>query len=786
MNKLASIALFLLGSLALNAQNAKEIYSRVAINLEGKSLSELAALGIDAEHGIHAGGKWIVIEISSGELQKVHKAGFKTRIYIEDLQKDYLARLNSATDRGNSCSSPSITPYPVPENYTYGSMGGYHTLEEMMAVLDDMRAKFPNLISARADVSDTISTWEGRKLQYVRLSANPDVDEDEPEVLYTGLHHAREPNSASHLLFFMWYLLEHYNVDPEIKYLLDHEELYFIPCLNPDGYVYNQTTDPQGGGFWRKNRRDNGLGSYGVDLNRNYGYFWGNDNSGSSPQPDAETYRGPGPFSEPESRSVRDFGRAHHFVLALNCHTYGNLFIYPWAYNNLLADTSFAILARVFTRENNYHAGTSIQTVGYNVNGSSDDWLYSEGGTLSYTPEIGPQFWPSPSEIEGLNRANMWQDLSTAYAALRFATWEDKSPQFFSTFSPDISVQLTRLGFQDGPFTLSVTPLTPNIVNINTDHYTIDIQQFESQTVDFGLTLSPTIQVGEPFTLLLKYSNGFFEKTDTLHKFYGGKTVAIISENGNNLNQWSGDWGVTTESFVSAPSSITDSPGGNYSSVEYKEIKYNGAPIQLPLNAHPQLRFWAKWQIEKGYDYAQVRATGFTEEALCGRFTSSGTGSGAQPQGEPVFDGESTGWVEECMDLSDFAGQSIDLSFIFASDNGLELDGFYFDDLKVEYVDPTLLETVSIPLDRFSLRQNEPNPGADYTMIRWENNQAFKGNAQLVCRNSLGQIVANYTVNPQTQQSLRIDTGAWPSGMYTYQMLASEGQSAAVKMTVVH
>src|SRR5690606_9786063 len=121
---------------------------------------------------------------------------------------------------------------------------------------------------------------------------------------------------------------------PEVRYLVDNTEMYFIPCINPDGYIYNETTDPFGGGLWRKNRwkGDDGM-VYGVDLNRNYGYEWGADNSGSSPQPNGQTFRGTGPFSEPETQAVKFFCDSHQFRIALNYHTYGNLLIHPWGYN---------------------------------------------------------------------------------------------------------------------------------------------------------------------------------------------------------------------------------------------------------------------------------------------------------------------------------------------------------------------------------------------------------------------------------------------------------------------
>ncbi len=765
-----------------------EKYSRVEISLAGKDIVALARLGIETDHGLHTPGRSLVADLSATEILLVQNAGFQTKIWIDDLKKDYLERLQnpSATDRGGNCAGAGVTPYPTPTNYTYGSMGGYHTLNQMMAVLDDMRAKFPNLITARADASDTIATWEGRKIQYVKISDNADSDEPEPEVLYTALHHAREPNSASEMLFFMWYLLENYATDPELQYILNNEELYFVPCVNPDGYVYNETTDPQGGGYWRKNRRNNGGGSFGVDLNRNYGHFWGNDNNGSSPDSTSGTYRGPSPFSEPETRTMRDFVRAHDFVFTLNYHTSGNLFIYPWAYSNQLAEPSLAIFAKLFTRENHYRTGTTVETVGYNVNGSSDDWMYAEGGIKSFTPEVGTTgFWPQPDEIDDLNRENVWQNLKMALCALRFGEVVDKSPNYYSTLTPKIQVELTRFGFEDGPLSVSISPLTPNIASVSPNGHIWDLAQFESKLLDFDVTLQPTVQAGDEFSFVLTYSNNSYSKSDTLHKFYGGKTIQVYNEDGNSLNEWSGDWQKTQSTYVSAPFSITDSPNGNYASNAYSDIQLTNPGVSIPAAAKsPQLRFWAKWDLEPKYDFVQVRAFGNTDQPLCGRFTKPGK-NGAQPFGEPVFDGFQGDWVEECMDLSDFIGQTIDLKFILGSDNGDDRDGFYFDDLRVEYTDPTLLYTVSLPLRDFRLGQNEPNPAAESTVIRWENAKRLAGEATLLIYNQLGLKIAERAISLPAQDEARFDTRSWPAGLYTYLLQTSEGQSLPMKMAVV-
>ena len=788
MKYYAFFALLLCCSVGTFAQTP-ERYSRVEINLESKDINILTRLGIETDHGIHVPGHSLVADLAASEIQLVQSAGFQTKIRIEDLKKDYLERLQNpeVENRSGNCASTGVTPYATPSNYTYGSMGGYHTLAEMMAVLDDMHAKYPNLISARADVSDTIETWEGRKLQYVKISDNPDSAEPEPEVLYSGLHHAREPNSASQMLFYMWYLLENYAIDPEIKYILDNAELYFVPCVNPDGYVYNETTDPQGGGYWRKNLRDNGDGTFGVDLNRNYGYFWGNDDSGSSPNTGSLTYRGPAAFSEPETRSMRDFARAHKFVFALSYHTFSNLLIYPWSYNNQLAEPGLAIFGKLFTRENHYKNGTSIQTVGYNVNGNSDDWMYGEEGVNAFTPEVGTTgFWPQPGEIDALNRENVWQNLCNVLCALRFGEAKDLSPNYFSTLTPNIDIELIRYGYENGPFTSSLTPLTANILNVLPALQTSELAQFESKTLTTQVSLNPNIQVGEEFTLLFSYSNGAYTKTDTLHKFYGGKTIEIVNENGNNINEWSGAWEKTPSTYVSAPFSITDSPNGNYEPVTYSEFKLSNPGVTIPIEAKsPTVSFWAKWDLEPGYDYVQLRANGNVDKALCGRYTRGGSGNGSQPFNEPLLDGFQGEWVEECMDLSDFIGQTIDLKFILGSDNGDERDGFYFDDLRVEYTDPTLLSTLSIPLQDFRLRQNEPNPAAAFTTIRWENTKQFIGDANLMIFNCLGVKAAQYAVNLSAQTEISIDTHSWPAGLYTYILQTSEGQSQAVKMSIL-
>ncbi len=172
--------------------------------------------------------------------------------------------------------------------FGFGSMGGYYTLAEIEADLDEMFQLYPSLITQKFSIGTSI---EGRTIWAVKISDNPNISENEPAVGFDALVHAREPQSMATQMYFMWYLLENYGTDPEATYLVNNREIYCVPCFNPDGYEYNRQTDPNGGGYWRKNRRDNGGGCYGIDLNRNFGYMWGYDNIGSSPDPCSETYQ---------------------------------------------------------------------------------------------------------------------------------------------------------------------------------------------------------------------------------------------------------------------------------------------------------------------------------------------------------------------------------------------------------------------------------------------------------------------------------------------------------------
>ena len=273
-----------------------EKYSRVKIYIGEAEIIQLAQAGLTFDHGEMKKGYWFISDFSETEIAIVKEKGFSYEVQIDDVKQFYRDQNNPKSFKNET--SPvstmsigcSVSPtYPTPTNFTLGSMGGFYTYAEILWHMDNLATLFPTLVKARTPIG-AINTIEGRPLYWMKISDNPNVDEAEPEVLYNSAHHAREPASVSQLIMYMYYLCENYASNPEVQYLVNNEEMYFIPLVNPDGYVRNETTDPSGGGMWRKNRRNNG-GSYGVDINRNYGYQWGYDATGSSPSGWSESYR---------------------------------------------------------------------------------------------------------------------------------------------------------------------------------------------------------------------------------------------------------------------------------------------------------------------------------------------------------------------------------------------------------------------------------------------------------------------------------------------------------------
>jgi len=776
-------------SFHLSAQD----YSTVRVIFdEDNTIAKLMRLGVEYDHGQLVLGKHLTNVFSKEEIQKIHAAGFRTKMIIEDMEAHVLEQNmqgTAASSRNDHCDEDgSGSEVEIPENFNLGSMGGYYSYQEMLDILDDMAAQYPNLITQKAQISD-IETHEGRPIYWIRVSDNPNIDEDEPEILYTSVHHAREPNSLLQNIFFIWHLLENYEDDEEIQYLLNNTELYFIPCVNPDGYVWNETTNPNGGGFWRKNRRDNGNGSMGVDLNRNYSFNWGWDNQGSSPNGNSETYRGPSAASEPETQAVQFLCNNHEFQISLNYHTFGNLLIYPWGYSDAptVDHPIFQGFAEAMTRENNYLSGTGTETVGYTVNGDSDDWMYGEQDTknkiYSMTPEVGPSFWPAQNQIIDVTIPTLLQNITTAHLVHNFGLAKDLNDNFISDLQNDFNFSLKKYGLKTGSLTVSLSAVSDNISWVGTPQsYGLLTTEAVEGTIEYYL--NPDILNGEEVVFELVVDNGEYQHKELITKTFA-QPETVFGDTGTNLDNWdsSTNWNTTTQDFVSAPSSITDSPNGNYGPNEFNLIEL-GQSVQLTDVSNAFLTFWGKWDIEAGWDYtlAQVSVNGNDWINLCGIYTVLGGNNSLT--GEPLYEG-TTDWVKEEIHLNDFVDLSTnpELQFRFAmvSDGGVEQDGFYFDDFSIVTVEDETVNTIEFDKSDFTFT-TRPNPATESTTFEFSNEILNLDEVQLVIYNALGQKVFSNEVNTTL---LKVNISEWESGIYFSQILNGETVISGKKLNVV-
>jgi carboxypeptidase T len=773
-------------------------YQRVKVWLDGKPAAELARLGFDLCEGDLRKGVWFASDFSERELERIENAGFRTEVLIPDVKAFYKNRIASSarlvqpqTVQTVACGSP-VPSFSVPAHFYHGSMGGFFTYAQLLGILDSMALLYPTLITVKQPI-DVTQTIEGRDIFYLKISDNPNADEAEPEVLYSALHHAREPQSISQLVYYMWYLLENYATDPEIQALVDNTEMYFVPCINPDGYVFNELTDPFGGGMWRKNRRDNLDGEFGVDLNRNYDFNWGFDDNGSSPMSIDDTYRGSSPFSEPETQAIRNFTNTRQFRLALNYHTYGNHHVIPWGFIPvyLTPDSAqFDFYGQAITKYNQYHVGTPYQTVGYIVNGNSDDWMYGEQATkpkiFSMTPEVGNQddgFWPDPTRINFLGESNVAANLTLAKLAGRYGTLSHSMPMYTPDLNNEFHFTFRQLGMDTtGTFTVSVSALTPNIIATGSPDSFSNMSVLQSVNDSVSFTLDPGISPGDQVQYVVTLDNGWYTETDTVTQLFGNPIIAL-SDDGSDLANWNttGTWDVTTEDYVSAPSSITDSPFNYYQSNDQNTIVL-ASPVSLAGAVDAQLTFSAKWNLEAGYDYVQLSASsdgGNSWSPLCGKYTV--TGSPSQLPGEPLYDSYHEEWVKEQVSLNDFLGQNILLRFRLVSDNWTEFDGFYFDDMQVVYINSTGVGISRPDPAALFLSPAVPNPAAEVAVVNYS--QAAPGSVFVVC-NTFGQLVWKKALTG-TYGKINIPSEKFSPGMYAYFIQLPDGSVSRTMKLVI-
>jgi zinc carboxypeptidase len=392
--------------------------------------NELARLGLDlTEHG-GPGYREVVLH-GAEDARALTAAGFQYTVRIADLAAQ------GRRDRRADATFDAVTvASELPSGRTT-----YRRLFDYSEDMKRLAREHPDLVRA---ITLPHATYEGRPVEGIEITTNPNARDGKPSFLQMGAHHAREWPSAEHAIEWAYELILGYRRgDAQTRRLVETTRTIVVPVVNPDGFnASREAGELQGGGdgrggtaddetinilthpneYRRKNCRfldDSeggsclqpalGLASAGVDPNRNYGGFWGGP--GASTDPTNETYRGPAPFSEPETQNVRELVSSRQVTTLITNHTFSNLVLRPPGIQVQGAtpdEPIYKALGDAMAAENGYSSQFGYQL--YDTTGTTEDWSYYATGGLGFTFEIGPEHFHPPfaeavEEYQGGNRA---------------------------------------------------------------------------------------------------------------------------------------------------------------------------------------------------------------------------------------------------------------------------------------------------------------------------------------------------------------------------------------------
>lgn len=689
---------------------AKIRYSQVKIFTSHKQVAALQKSGVDIDHASYnPTEESLTTVLSEKDIRRLNTTGLRYQLLSDDEELAFLRRnkpeefFKFDSSRRQDASAERLlfitadksfaTTITTPAAFNAGAMGGYLTFAEMKKELDSMVLNYPGL----AKLDSIGRTYENRAIWSLTISDNVAANEPEPEVLFTGMHHAREPLAMENLIFFMQYLLENYAANSRIRDLVDSRRLVFIPCLNPDGYVYNQSTNPAGGGLWRKNRQPNSDGSFGQDLNRNYGYGFDYPNSGSSDVTTDANYHGDYAFQAMETQLVRDYLRLHDFHFAINYHSYGGY----WIHGNTvptysLSATDSAVIQTTgsfATRHNFYEVGTPLETVGYNGNGTIEDWCMAGDAGIrppvySISPEVGAglsTFWPAASTIIGYCKEVLFGNLQAALFGGAYADVHEKNSMALAGKSGNLDFLVRRIGSVDSAVKVTVLPLE-NMLSAGSPATVASLPAYcASASCSIAYTLYPSITSGQRVRFVIKTETGGITKLDTVVKFYN---PSLLFNDDMESGAFSAHWSSATWNYKTTPSysgsrCLSESPSGNYANNKTSTIN-TASTLDLSGATAAYLSFWTRYRSQPGYDKLQIKVStnGSTYTALPA--TSTITESKGTLGGVPSLTGNQDYWVREVVDLSSVLGAAaLRLRFEFTSDASVTNEGFFLDDVQV-------------------------------------------------------------------------------------------------------
>lgn len=864
---------------------SQDFYKRIKIQGSGvEFVHKLAETGVDLRCGAVFTDTDVQLELSEYELAELQKAGFNYQVIIDDLTTFYAeraqrtlpvaqknleiekqfarfnrtqatqAQLAAKKERfitrgldsiilGNVAQADTLMQefdWVIPQNYKLGSMGGMMTVAELQDELDLMRSLFPNLITVKAPLTAE-RTWQNRPVWYVKISDNPDTDEPEPETLMTSLIHAREVSSININLMFMWYLLENYATDPFVRNIVDNSEMYFIPMVNPDGVQRNFTINPNGGGMQRKNLRNVCAGptssTQGTDLNRNFDYFYAFP-GGSSTSTCSDSYRGPNAFSEPESRMLRDFVLARQFKTVQMHHSFANSIPHPYGGNPTAVsgrEAEFHKFHEDMTQYNRYIFGATVFPP---AAGIADDWMLggspdNNGRTgsglaiLGTTPESGARdgseggFWPNTTLIPSIAKRGLRINFINVLYAMKFAVLHDLTPVNLTSQTVNLNFGIERLGQTPGNFTVTVTPVSSNIISVTQPAAQSGMAVLEQRTVTAQLQLSSGIKPNEEVEFIVKLSNEDHDLYEAkITKVFSATALFLDDAESGNLNNWSaagGSWFNTTIDSFNGNNAIADGNTLAYGNSQNKTLTINNT-FNFTTQPGDTIRkavvnFYTRWDLERNFDFVQFQASlnGTTWTPVVGRYNKpatifnsndhagkSATNEQFQPNnGTFLYDGDRMGkWV-----LEQFVIDSLHNSFLMNQNNvrfrfqfrsdgtnvgenyPTQFDGFFIDDFRVTRITmEPLPETLS--LDKLIADENLivfPNPFKNKINVNWVKNNTKEFTTTLYDIHGR-KLFEKFYQNSKAASVIDFESLNLSRNFYILKVQKSSGETATVKL----
>lgn len=579
---------------------------------------------------------------------------------------------------------------------TGNPLTSYFSYAEMESFLQTKALDFGDICS----LESIGTTVQNRDIYALKISANPLVNTDKPEIKLIASIHGDEPVGYQVMLKLIDELTLGYGTDERLTDIVDNTELYIIPLFNPDGYV--------NGVRYNANR---------VDLNRNF------------PMPTGET-NPDGYAHQPETLAMMNFSQEHNFILGINFHGGALVINYPWDYSFQLTEDD-ALLRELslgyashnspMYNSNEFENGITNGAEWYVITGSMQDWNYAFSSNIELTAEIGNSKWPAASTL-----GNYWND--NKESILSFIEMAQKGVKGSITNASGEPLPATILLFGQGKdihndaavgdyhrvllpgqyrMMVSSEGYIPEIVDITVpaegflqQDFTLDeAEEMRLRgIVRSGEDLSPVAGVEVSFSDegmgIVSDGDGVFEIEEFYEGYYhtkvsSGDTMgfaqyvqlrkwgeqnhlvlpliepSFYEDFESGLSNWTtqGGWGIVNDMGSSV---LADSPIGNYPNNANFSARLD-EPVDLSNVVDPMLSFRARWELENSYDFVHLEVSA----------------NNANWTPLDSFTGSQATYLNKTYSLKAYEGESIYLRFRLKSDYFYNYDGIYIDDIVI-------------------------------------------------------------------------------------------------------